>query len=132
MMMNKVTTTKSANDGEWLLESKAAGGLEPENVLLGGIDPVDLFVLVNGIPQEDEYLVRRNMEHNSITLDDRTSAVFELKGGVDKDKKVVWIPMAWRAITPGVFRMPATHVENMLDPRFNAKSKSLRLNVKAP
>lgn len=132
MMMNKVTTTKSANDGEWLLESKAAGGLEPENVLLGGIDPADLFVLVNGIPQEDEYLVRRNMEHNSITLDDRTSAVFELKGEVDKDKKVVWIPMAWRAITPGVFRMPATHVENMLDPRFNAKSKSLRLNVKAP
>ncbi|WP_179888368.1 alpha-2-macroglobulin family protein [Marinobacter sp. LV10MA510-1] len=115
--------TRERADGEWLIEQKAAGGLEIENPNLGGISVETLFELL-GFPWQPKDSV------HSLYLDDRFTQVIRPRYQFGKNDRLESVSV-WRAVTPGNYRMPATYMENMLNPSLNASTEGVRIHVTA-
>ena len=115
--------TQKHAGGEWLIEQKAAGGLEIENPNLGGLSAETLFELLN-VPWDS-----KNRAH-SLYLDDRFTQIMTPHYRFGKNDRLQSVSV-WRAVTPGNYRMPATYMENMLNPSLNASTESVRINVTA-
>ncbi|MEH6354541.1 MAG: MG2 domain-containing protein [Marinobacter sp.] len=115
--------TRERADGEWLIEQKAAGGLEVENPNLGGISVETLFELL-GIGWQP-----KDPAH-SLYLDDRFTQVITPRYRFGKNDRLESVSV-WRAVTPGNYRMPAAYMENMLNPSLNASTEGVRIHVKA-
>lgn len=108
--------------GEWLVEEKAAGGLEAENPALGGLDASDLIELLG---MSGEKLTRVNRRF----LDDRHAAIGVAdRSAVSRHGRLLTASL-WRAVTPGRYRMPGIYVENMLDPSLNARTDTRVIHV---
>ena len=115
--------TRERADGEWLIEQKAAGGLEIENPNLGGISVETLFELMGFSWQPKD-------SAHSLYLDDRFTQVITPRYRFGKNDRLESVSV-WRAVTPGNYRMPATYMENMLNPSLNASTESVRIHVTA-
>lgn len=115
--------TRKRADGEWLIEQKAAGGLEVENPNLGGISVETLFELL-GIDWQP-----KDPAH-SLYLDDRFTQVITPRYDFGKNDRLQSVSV-WRAVTPGQYRMPAAYMENMLNPSLNASTEGVRVHVVA-
>jgi uncharacterized protein YfaS (alpha-2-macroglobulin family) len=115
--------TRERADGEWLIEQKAAGGLEIENPNLGGISVEILFELLGFSWQPKD-------SAHSLYLDDRFTQVITPRYRFGKNDRLESVSV-WRAVTPGDYRMPATYMENMLNPSLNASTEGVRIHVTA-
>jgi hypothetical protein len=115
--------TRERADGEWLIEQKAAGGLEIENPNLGGISVETLFELL-GFPWQP-----KDSAH-SLFLDDRFTQVITPRYRFGKNDRLESVSV-WRAVTPGNYRMPAAYMENMLNPSLHASTEGVRIHVMA-
>ena len=110
-------------DGEWLIEQKAAGGLEIENPNLGGISVETLFELLGLSWQPKD-------SAHSLYLDDRFTQVITPRYRFGNNDRLESVSV-WRAVTPGNYRMPAAYMENMLNPSLNASTEGVRIHVSA-
>jgi uncharacterized protein YfaS (alpha-2-macroglobulin family) len=113
--------TRERADGEWLIEQKAAGGLEIDNPNLGGISVETLFELLGFAWQPKD-------SAHSLYLDDRFTQVITPRYRFGKNDRLESVSV-WRAVTPGNYRMPAAYMENMLNPSLNASTEGVRIHV---
>ena len=123
LLLGSETTVRDATyEGEWLFEQKAAGGLEIENPNLGGLA---VRQVLSDLGVRFDFT---EPTHESF-LDDRHAAMGYLSAG-ENGKQAQTLSL-WRAVTPGQYRLPGAHVENMLNPSLTAATDERVIHVQA-